>query len=416
MLRRTPFHERTFPLSQRLDYREWAGCYAAGAYDARHEHEYHAIRHAAALIDVSPLYKYVVTGPDAARLVDRVIPRPVSSLRPGRVIYTPWCDERGFVIDDGTVSRLAEDRFRWTSSEPSLRWLVQQSAGLEVSIEDRTERIAALAVQGPTSAALLAEAADVDLSGLVYFSVTSGRLAGRAVDVSRTGYTGDLGFEIWMDADGALPVWDAIASAGPRHGLTPAGLKALDVARIEAGLLLAGVDFTGAPRALTADQRYSPFEMGLGRLVDLAKPAFIGRAALAREAAGRPTRRIVGLTLDWVAIERLYERAGLPPAVSPVASRVAVPVHAGHRQVGRMTSSTWSPVLKKYVGLATLDASFSAPGSRVEVEHTVEGMHHRVPASVAPTPFFRPARKTQRLATSTSAARSGFPRDPRDGR
>ena len=389
----TPFHSRTLPLCESLNYRDWAGYYAPSSYEPLHEHEYNAIRNAAALIDVSPLFKYLITGRDAVKLVDRVITRNAQKLQPGQVIYTPWCNEHGHVVDDGTVSRLAEDRFRWTAAEPNLHWIGAQTSGLDVEIEDISEQVAALAIQGPTSAALLSAAAEADLSGLKYFRVMSGRIAGKPVEISRTGYTGDLGYEVWMGREDAGAVWDALARVGPAYRLRPTGLLALDVARIEAGLLLIDVDFFSARKALTASQVYSPFEMGLDRLVDLDKDAFVGWRALAAERRRGPARRIVGLAIDWPDVEVLYEAVGLPPLAIATASRVAVPVFAGSRQIGRMTSSTWSPVLKQMIGLATVEAAFSGQGSRLEVEHTVDAVRHLVGARIVPTPFFNPKRK-----------------------
>jgi len=394
----TPFHERTFPLCESLSYRDWAGFYAPSSYEPLHEHEYNAIRNGAALIDVSPLFKYLVSGPGAAALVDRVITRDAQKLSQGQVIYTPWCGEDGKVLDDGTVSRLAEDRFRWTAAEPNFRWISRQAAGLDVRVEDISEPMAALALQGPTSAALLLEVAEADIAGLKYFRVTTGTIAGRPVEISRTGYTGDLGYELWMDRADALPIWDALMHTGRHYGLRPTGLLALDVARVEAGLLLIDVDFFSARKALTAAQLYSPFEMGLDRLVDLHKPRFIGRAALAAERLAGSTRRIVGVAIEWRDVERLYDAVGLPPLAVATASRAAVPVFAGNRQVGRMTSSTWSPILKQMIGLATVESAFSGLGSQLEVEHTVDAVRHRVGARVAQTPFFNPKRKTGEVA------------------
>jgi aminomethyltransferase len=391
----TPFHDRTFPLCASLSYRDWAGYYAPSSYEPLHEHEYNAIRNGAALLDISPLFKYLVTGRDAARLIDRIITRSASRLTPGQVIYTPWCDQDGRVIDDGTVTRLAEDRFRWTAADPSLSWITRQTAGLSVAIEDISERTAALALQGPTSANVLRAAARADIDGLKYFRVTHGTIAGRPVEISRTGYTGDLGYEIWMHRTDAGAVWDALIAAGPAFGLQPTGLLALDVARVEAGLLLIDVDFFSVRRALTASQLYTPFEMSLDRLVELDKGPFIGRAALAAERARGPRRRIVGLAMHWPEVEALYEAVGLPPLVQATTSRVAVPVHAGGRQIGRMTSSTWSPMLKQMIGLATVDAASAGPGTELTVEHTVDAVRHRVRATVTPTPFFNPKRKTQ---------------------
>ena len=391
------FHERTFPLCESLNYRDWAGYYAVSAYETHHEHEYNAIRNAAALIDVSPLYKYIVSGRDATRLVDRLITRDATRLSVGQVVYTPWCDEQGKVIDDGTVSRLGEERYRWTAADPSLRWFIQNAAGLEVSIEDVSESVAALAVQGPTSGALLRQVVEADVDALKYFRVAPGSIGGVPVDISRTGYTGDLGYEIWMPWDRATQVWDALVAAGPRFDLRPAGMLALDVARIEAGLLLIEVDFFSSRKALIQAQQYSPFEMGLGRLVHLDKGRYVGQAALREEHARGPARQIVGLTLNWEEVETLYETLQLAPQVPATASRVPVPVYRGATQVGKATSTTWSPVLKKMIALATLEKGAFQAGNRVEVEVTVEAVRHRVGATVTPTPFFNPARKTGRL-------------------
>ncbi|MGB5036979.1 MAG: aminomethyltransferase family protein, partial [Blastocatellia bacterium] len=233
----TAFHERTFSLCESLNYREWSGFYAVSSYEPHHEHEYNAIRNASALIDISPLYKYRITGKDAERLVDRIITRNAQKMQVGQVYYTPWCDEHGKVIDDGTVSRLAEDTFRWTAADPSIRWFHQNARGLDVTIEDISEQTAALALQGPTSGGLLMKAAEADVENLKYFRVTSGTIAGVPVDISRTGYTGDLGYEVWMPWDRAITVWDAMVRAGEAFDVHAAGMLALDVARIEAGLL-----------------------------------------------------------------------------------------------------------------------------------------------------------------------------------
>ena len=388
------FHARTLELCESLNYRDWAGYYAVSAYETHHEHEYNAIRNACALIDISPLYKYLLTGPDAMRLVNRVITRDASRMAIGQVYYTPWCDDDGKVIDDGTVTRLAEQVFRWTAADPNLRWLTGNSSGLDVAIEDVSESVAALALQGPTSARLLREVCNADLSNLKYFRATSGHIAGVPVDVSRTGYTGDLGYEVWMPWNAALKVWDAIVSAGRAFDLHPTGMLALDIARIEAGLLLIGVDFHSSRKALIESQKYSPFELGLGRLVDLKKGAFVGRSALAQEVKRGIARQIVGLEIDWTDVERLYEAVGLPPTAPAATSRVAVPVYRGRQQIGRATSTTWSTTLKKLIALATIDAPHYAIGTRVEMEMTVEAVRHRATATVVQTPFFNPPRKT----------------------
>jgi aminomethyltransferase len=390
----TPFHERTLALCESLNYREWSGYYTVSAYETHHDHEYNAIRNAAALIDISPLFKYRVTGKDATRLVDRIITRDVRKISVGQVVYTPWCDEHGKVIDDGTVSRLEENVYRWTAADPSLRWLTQNSIGLDVQVEDISESVAALALQGPTSGRLLRSVADAEIENLKYFRVTHGSIAGVAVDISRTGYTGDLGYEIWVDTNDALRVWDALVESGGPFDIKPAGMLALDVARIEAGLLLIDIDFNSSKKALIDEQKYSPFEMGLTRLVNLDKNNFVGQQALVRESKRSSEKQIVGLEVDWIEVERHYEAVGLPPAVSAIASRVAVPVFKNGKQIGKATSTTWSPVLKKMIGLATLQNEFAKPGSNVEIEITVEAVRHRVGARVARTPFYNPKQKT----------------------
>lgn len=391
----TPFHRRTLPLCESLNYREWSGYYTVSAYETHHEHEYNAIRNAAALIDISPLFKYRLTGKDATRLVDRVITRDMNKVTAGQVIYTPWCDEQGKVIDDGTVSRLDRDLYRWTAADPSLRWFTQNAMGLDVNIEDISESVAALALQGPTSGGLLKTLAkNADVENLKYFRVTKGTIAEVPVEISRTGYTGDLGYEIWVEAEQALRVWDALIDAGRIFDLKPAGMLALDVARIEAGLLLIDVDFNSSKKALVAAQRYSPYEMGLGRLVHLDKNRFIGQQALIAEKKRGPAKMIVGLEIDWTEVERYYEAVGLPPAVSPIASRVAVPVYHNGVHIGKATSTTWSPVLKKMIALATVTSGFAKPGTRIEIEMTVEAVRHRVAAKVVKTPFYNPKQKT----------------------
>ena len=394
----TAVHARTFALAESLNYREWSGFYAVSAYEAHHEHEYNAIRNASALIDVSPLYKYRVSGRDALKLIDRVITRDAFKLAVGQVYYTPWCDEHGKTIDDGTVTRLSEDTFRWTAADPSLRWFTQNAIGLDVSIEDISEQVAALALQGPTSGRLLAAVADADIRGLKYFRMTRGTIAGVPVEISRTGYTGDLGYEIWMPWDRALDVWDALMAGGRPFDIHAAGMLALDVARVEAGLLLIDVDFFSSKKALIASQKYSPFEMGLGRLVQLDARPFVGRGALVSEQKRGPSQQIVGLEVSWPAVEALYEKLGLAPQIASTASRTAVPVYRNGRQVGRATTTTWSPVLKKLIALATVSAPHIAEGTTLEFEVTVEAVRHRVPAVVVKTPFFNPARKTAPIA------------------
>ncbi|PWT91411.1 MAG: hypothetical protein C5B56_03880 [Proteobacteria bacterium] len=368
-----------------------------------HEHEYNAIRNSAALIDISPLFKYRVTGPDATRLVNRVIARDINKVAVDQVIYCCWCDPQGKVIDDGTITRLGENEYRWTAADPSLRWFQQNALGLDVEIEDITEQVAALALQGPTSGRLLKAVTasgggaitGAPLENLKYFRVTRGKIAGVPVDISRTGYTGDLGYEIWMPWKDAIKVWDELMKQGRVFDIHPAGMIALDIARIEAGLILIEVDYTSSKKALIEVQRYSPGEIGLGKLVDLKKEHFVGRDALAAEAKrGGPERTLVGLEINWNEVEVLYDRIGMAPQVPSMASRVAVPVYRNGRHVGKATSTTWSPTLKKMIALACVDRAHAANGSTLSMEMTVEAVRHTVSAKVVALPFFNPARKT----------------------
>ena len=391
----TAFHPRTAALNRKMQWREWAGYFAAMVYADNHDIEYNAIREAAALIDVSPLYKYVISGPDTLSFVDRVNVRDAAKLQVDQVWYTCWCDERGKVVDDGTITRLNEGTVRWTAADPSLRWFEQNAGGLRVRIEDVSESVCAVAVQGPKSRAVLEAATGASLAGLRYFRRCSARLADVPIDITRTGYTGDLGYEVWVAADHAVDVWDRLMEAGQPYAVRPAGLLALDVVRVEAGLILLEVDYTSSRHALISEQAYSPYELGiLGQMVNLDKESFVGKAALVAEReAGRPERRLVGLEIGWEGIERLYAAQDLPPALSPITSREHVPVFGRYRQIGRATSTAWSPTLKKAIGLASLRKEHAAPGTGVWVEWTVEGRRGKVPATVVELPFFDPPRK-----------------------
>jgi aminomethyltransferase len=393
VLKRTPFHERTAALCLGQNWRRWAGHLVASSYDLVHEREYHAIRSSAALLDVSPLYKYHVSGRDAARLLDRVVTRDIAAMAVGQVVYTGWCDADGKVIDDGTVSRLEEQKFRLTSADPSFRWLSENAVGLDVAITDVSDAVAALALQGPSSRTILERFLETDLAGLRYFRLMGTSARRMPLTVSRTGYTGDLGYELWLDAKDALAVWDALVEIGAPYGLTPCGMLALDLARIEAGLMLAEVDYVSAHRALIDDQKSSPFELNLGWTVKLEKEFFVGRDALARERARGPRWCFVGIDVDWDSLERLYSAVGLPPRLPTAAWRVSVPLYNGGDQVGYATSGCWSPLLKKYIALAHIRAPFGAAGTTVEMEVTVEHRRRRAEARVAPLPFFNPERK-----------------------
>jgi aminomethyltransferase len=391
----TAFYPRQQALNTKQSWGEWAGYFAPAVYADFHDIEYAAIREAAAVIDTSPLYKYIVRGPDAARLLDRVITRDVAKQRVDQVYYTPWCDEEGKVLDDGTVTRLGEDEFRITAADPCYRWFLLNATGLDAEVIDVSEQLAGLALQGKLSRDVLEGATRQDWSDLPYFRHRRTEIGGVDVSVTRTGYTGDRGYELWIPVDGALEVWDAVFEAGAPFGIHAAGIRALDVARVEAGLILIDAEYTSARHAIGPEQSYSPFEIGLGRMVDFAKPApFVGRQALiAEQAAGGPERRLVGLELEWAGIEGMFAKHGLAPMISPFVDRSQVPVYKESKQVGKATSITWGTTVKKMVGFGSIDKHLENTGNRVSVEYSVEGERGKVAATVVPLPFLDLPRK-----------------------
>ena len=389
----TPFHSRTAPLCTSLRFKQWSGYFAADAYDDFHDPEYHAIRSGAGLIDVSPLYKYDLKGPDALRLVDRVITRNAKRCEVGQVLYSGWCDEDGKLLQDGCFQRLEENLFRATAAEPALAWFCLNAGGMDVDIEEVSENYGALALQGPNARTILQRISSEDITRLGFFRLTRTELGGVPTIVSRTGYTGDLGYEIWVESADAGKLWDALMGAGEGYGLEPAGLLALDRTRLEAGFPLIDVDFWNAERTLIDDQKSTPYEVNLGWAVHLKKPSFVGKRALAQEKKNGPARFFVGLEVSFREIERLYALEGLAPELSNEASRVGVPVYSGGRQVGKATTSGWSVLLKKFLALATVDHGYEAVGTSLDLEYTVEYVHRRAAAKVVPLPFFDPERK-----------------------
>jgi len=391
----TVFYPRESDLNAHLAWGEWSGYHSAAVYADFHDIEYNAIREAAGVVDVSPLYKYIVRGTDAGRLLDRVMTRDITRLQVDHVAYSPWCDEDGKVIDDGTITRLSEDSYRITAADPSERWFRMNATGLDVDVEDGSDQTAGLALQGRLSREVLEEASGQDWTDVRYFRRRRTQIADVDVDVTRTGYTGDRGYELWMPVDGALQVWDRIFDVGQRYGIHPVGIRAMDVARVEAGLVLIEVEYSSSHRAIAQEQHYSPFELGLGRLVDLHKSSpFNGKRALQAElAGGGPPRRLVGLELEWAGIEGLFAKHDLAPAVSPMVHRDPVPVYKEGKQVGRATSITWGPTIKKMVGFGSVDKRFEQPGTRLSVEWSVEGERGKVAATVVPMPFLDLERK-----------------------
>jgi aminomethyltransferase len=390
----SPFHTRTGPLNQSYEWRNWSGYLSASLYEPNHEREYYSIRNSAALIDVSPLYKYDFRGPDAFRALNRIVTRNLARCAIGQVMYTAWCDDDGKVIDDGTITRLAEDHFRVTSAERNLVWFMDSSYRLDVTIRDSSDELAVLAVQGPASRRILEQViSEVDMGALKYYRMAEGKASGMPLQVSRTGYTGDLGYELWINSEHAVDLWDVVMSAGEPYGAQAAGILALDIARIEAGLIMLQVDYISARKALAPAQKSSPFEIGLGWVVDLEKPAFNGRQALAKEKESGSYWRLVGLEVDWESLESVFAHYHLAPMLAGRASRTPVPVFLNGKQVGQMTSHTFSPIQKKYIALGTLESRVASLGQSVQLEFTVEYVHHLVNAKVAKLPFYNPERK-----------------------
>ncbi|TFG94853.1 MAG: aminomethyl transferase family protein, partial [Myxococcales bacterium] len=378
----SPFHARIAPLCTSYAWKHWGGYYAVCHFGETHLPEYWAFREACALTDVTPLFKYELMGKDAARLLSRMMVRSFDAAKVGRVSYTCWCDTEGKVIDDGTVSRLGEEHFFLTAAEPALSWMSRLARGLDVELSDVSEETAALSLQGPTSRNVLRQCSDANLDSLKYFQTVYARLDGSDVRISRTGYTGDLGYELWCNAADAVKVWDAVVAAGRAFGLEPAGIDALDMVRIEAGFIMLGVDYHSAPRVTIDARRSTPYELGLDWCVELDRERFIGQEALRAEAAKGSCWKLAGIEADWLELEDLYASYDLPPALAPAASRATVPLYSDGRFVGQVTSSVWSPLLKRQLGLASVESSHAGLGSKLQLEHTVLHERRRVAASV----------------------------------
>ena len=393
MPRPTPFYSRTAALCESHSWQEWSGFLSANMYELHHLREYYAIRTAAALIDISPLYKYLVHGPDALKLLNRVMTRDIARCAVGQVLYTPWCDERGSIIDDGTVTQLAPGRYRVTAADPSLRWFQDNATGLQVQVEDISDSLAALALQGPLAGEILQQLAGPAIAQLKYFRHAAAVIAGMQVSVTRTGYTGDLGYELWADPADAERLWDALMAAGQPRLLRAAGQLALDMVRIEAGLLLVAVDFISSKKTVFDVQKSTPYELGLGWTVMLDKGNFVGRAALSAERERGAAWATVGLDVQWESLEQIYKRYGMPIHLPETAWSNAVPVFSDDIQIGRATSGTWSPLLKKYVVLARIQPQYAKPGTRVSMEATVEAQRHMTEARVTALPFYNPPHK-----------------------
>ncbi|MEX1071409.1 MAG: aminomethyltransferase family protein [Anaerolineales bacterium] len=406
----SPLHSRTAPLCITQEWRDWSGYLAAITYQPAHEVEYYAVRNAAGLLDVSPLYKYEVSGPDALRLVNRVMTRDIAKCRVGQVMYSPWCDEDGKVIDDGTIARLGEQHFRLTAADPNLRWFQDVGHSMDAEVRDVSTKLAALALQGPNSLPILkilfegkqsrgllrrdeSPPRNGQLDELRYYYLMQTEFDGVPMTITRTGYTGDRGYELWIAAEKAPALWDNLMEEGKGYGIIPFGLAALDILRVEAGLLLIEVDYTSSQHARIPAQKSSPYEIGLGWAVDLNKDDFIGQRALRAEKKAGAPRTFVGLEVDWKDLDRLYGAVNLPPQVAGRASRIAVPLYVNGKHVGQATSMVFSPILKKYVALATIESGYAQMGKEIEFEVTVEYVRVRAKAKVTKSLFYEPPQK-----------------------
>ena len=392
-LKLSPFFERTSKLNESQEWRRWSGYLSATNYELTHENEYFAIRTKAALLDITPLYKYVIEGPDTQRFLNHLVTRNINICKVGQVMYTPWCDENGKQIDDGTVQRITDKKFRITSAEPNLEWIHYNAAGMDLNILDDSETTVALALQGPNSRKILNTIATDSLNSLKFFWMMETNLGDMPVSISRTGYTGDLGYEIWMDPKDAISVWDLLIKKGKSYGITPAGLHALDMARIEAGLILLDVDYISSRHAIIESRKSSPYELGLGWAVKMKKKDFIGKKALATELNRGMDWEFVGIEIEWDELESHYRKMDLAPELPCTAWRTSTPLFKGINQVGYATSGCWSPILKRYIALAHVKSEYAQLGSKLDFELKVEHFRKITPATVVKTPFFDPERK-----------------------
>jgi aminomethyltransferase len=398
VVRTSPFHQRTSALNETGLWEHWSNCLAATRYQMSDKFEYFAIRNAAGLFDSSPLFKYRIRGPQAEHFLAGVLARDVRTCAPGHAQYTAWCDDRGFVVEDGVVLRLAPDEFVLTAAEPNLAYFEGLVGRLDVAIEEVSDDWAVLAVQGPRSRDILAPLAPV-VAALPYFGVGDATIGGISVRVSRTGYTGDLGYELWIPSDDAVAVWDAVWDASRGRGVVPFGLTALYMARIEAGLVLLDVDFHSSRFAWTDEDRTTLIELGLGwmvRALESDDREVIGRDAIRRELADRTSRwKLSGLVVDWRDYDRIYDRAGLIPPKDHTPIQDEYYIYDDElNQLGYATSQMYSPMLQRHIALARVPLDRSAPGSRVKLEMAVNHRYEYFDAYVTRTPLFNPERRT----------------------
>ncbi len=405
MAKRTPFHERLEPLNQPEIWEHWAGYLAAPRYQYSELTEYYTIRNAVALFDTSPLFKYRFVGAGAEAFLCRVMARDIRKCRVDQAQYMVWCNEAGYVMEDGVIMRIKADEYWLTSAEPNLHYFSKLAAGYDVTIEDISTQYGLLAIQGPHALSTLGQLSD-DVAALRYFRLAQTKMAGVDVTVSRTGFTGDLSYEIWVSAEDAIILFDAIWEAGKGYNITPIGSTALSIARIEAGLLLIDVDFHNARFAWTDAQRETPHELGWGWMFSKLSSDdrdFIGRAAIEKEIATGSSRwKTVGLAVDWRAYDRLHREAGIMTPKEGVLVEDTMSIYRRSdvpwQYAGYATSFMWSSLKKQHVAIAKLPLELCEPGTEVDLEIMVIRQPKYVLARVVERPFFNPARKTARHA------------------
>ena len=400
VIRTTPFHARLSELNTQGLYTHWQGHLSTLRYTHSPKHEYFAVRNAVGVFDTSPLFKYRIHGPDAERFLAGVLVRDIRACRPGHAQYTLWCDDRGFVMEDGVVFRHSTTDFLLTAARPAFGWFSDLAGRLRVTLEDVSDDFGVLAVQGPRSRAVLSTLMP-EADSLAFFELANAKVAAAPVTLSRTGYTGDLGFEITVESGHALAVLDAVLDAGHGHGIRPFGEEALMTLRIEAGLPLIDVEWHNSRLAFTDADRVTPTELGMGWMLRGVKDSdrhFVGRRAIVREITDRSSRwASVGVVVDWSHWDRLHREAGLLPPKDehPLSyESMLYDAQTGGSQVGYTTSFVYSPVLQRHIGLARVNPELATPGSPVHLELAISHHNTRVAAHTAKLPLFNPARKT----------------------
>jgi aminomethyltransferase len=374
----TPFFGRTHGLSLADQFVPWAGYTTVDVFTTV-EQEYFAVRNTCSVFDLTPMVKYRITGTDAERYLNRLVTRNVAKLKPNRVAYTVWCNDAGHVIDDGTIFRLGKAEYLLCTAERQLNWLLDSAIGFDVSVEEVTETIAALSFQGPTSCFVLKRLGLEGVGQLRPFDIGFWQVDGRKLTVSRTGFTGDLGYELWMASGDAEFFWDRLMEAGATRGIKPIGSQALDMVRIEAGFIMPNLDFVSAESTVHLERDRSPFELGLAWLVDLEKGHFTGRRALLAEKQRGPKRRLVGLDIE---------------GNKPAHDALLYADKRCTRQVGAVTSAMWSPTCKRNIALAMVDVPYFSLGREIWAElylcRELVWERRTARAEVVEKPFFAP--------------------------